>query len=174
MTTGRTIKIINSQIKAYNNDPLDGLELIYDQSNGLKVFFVLTGPNDSPWENCVMNGYVECPKDYPFSPPKIIFTTKTNHPNIYKDGRVCLSILNDKQDETGYFQQCELWTPALDFRCVLLCIINLFNEPNLESPADLDACILYRNDIRTFTLNIRKLFDSQDELNKTINKNTDI
>jgi ubiquitin-protein ligase len=155
MNIGRTIKIINNQIKAYSNEPLEGLELIYNEIDALKVEFLLTGPKNSPWEDCIMNGYIDCPKDYPFNSPNVIFTTKTYHPNIYNDGKVCLSILNNTRDETGYFQQSELWSPALDFRCIMLCVINLFHEPNLESPANLDACILYR-----------KLFDSQE---KTIN-----
>ena len=92
-------------------------------------------------------------------PPIIRFVSNTYHPNIYSDGKVCLSILNNKQDETGYFQQCELWSPVLDIKCVLLCINSLFHEPNQESPANIDACILYRNDIRAFTNKIRGLFD---------------
>lgn len=161
MTTRRAIKITTNQLKAYNKDPFDGLDLIQDETNSLKVLFTLTGPKETPWEDCVMHGYVLCPDNYPFVPPSIVFSTKTNHPNIYKDGKVCLSILNNKQDETGYFQQSELWTPALDLRCIFLCIINLFNEPNLESPADLDACIMYRNNIRNFTRSVRKLFEDE-------------
>ncbi len=161
MNTGRAIKITSNQIKAYYKDPLDGLELLQDEQNSLKIQFTLTGPKESPWEDCIMNGYIMCPNNYPFEPPSVVFTTKTNHPNIYKDGKVCMSILNNKQDETGYFQQSELWSPALDLRCIFLCIINLFNEPNLESPADLDACILYRSDIKKFTRNVRKLFDNE-------------
>jgi ubiquitin-protein ligase len=176
MTIGRAIKIKTNQLKAYNKDILDGLDLIEDESNSLKILFTLTGPKETPWEDCIMHGYVLCPENYPFGPPSIVFSTKTNHPNIYKDGKVCLSILNNKQDETGYFQQSELWTPALDLRCIFLCIINLFNEPNLESPADLDACILYRNNIKKFTQTVRKLFedDLENFNNKTIDINMEI
>lgn len=155
----RALRIAKSQINAYKKEPLEGLILEHDNNNILQINFTLIGPKDTPWEDCLMYGHVNLPDNYPFMPPEIKFTSTTFHPNIYSDGKVCLSILNNTQDETGYFQQSELWSPVLDIRCVFLCILNLFNEPNLESPANLDACILYRNNIRKLTLDIRRSFD---------------
>jgi ubiquitin-conjugating enzyme E2 G2 len=34
------------------------------------------------------------PQDYPLNPPKMKFTSEIFHPNIYPDGRVCISILH--------------------------------------------------------------------------------
>jgi ubiquitin-conjugating enzyme E2 G2 len=159
----RAIKTITNQIRNYNKDKLEGLIFDHDEKNALKVNFTLFGPKDSCWEDCVMYGYLLMPENYPFKPPKVVFTSKTNHPNIYLDGKVCLSYLNDKQDETGYFREEELWTPVLDLRCVFLGIITLFTEPNLDSPANLDACILYRQNKKDFLKSIRKLFDNDNE-----------
>jgi len=157
--TKRAIRIINNQLFSYNKDPIEGLTFEPDLEDTLKHNFCLLGPQESPWADCILNGYVKFPVNYPFSPPEIKFETRSLHPNIYTDGKVCLSILNSTQDETGYFQQCELWSPALDLRCVFICILNLFTEPNLESPANLDACIAYRTDIRKFTKSVRVLFE---------------
>ena len=33
------------------------------------------------------------PKEYPFSPPSVQFTSQILHPNIYKDGKVCITSL---------------------------------------------------------------------------------
>lgn len=33
------------------------------------------------------------PKDYPFSPPSVQFQSQILHPNIYKDGKVCITSL---------------------------------------------------------------------------------
>jgi ubiquitin-conjugating enzyme E2 G2 len=159
----RAIRTIINQIKVYNKDKLDGLMFDHDEKNALKVNFTLFGPKESCWEDCVMFGYLLMPETYPFKPPKVVFTSKTNHPNIYLDGKVCISYLNDKQDETGYFRQEELWTPVLDLRCIFLGIITLFTEPNLESPANLDACILYRDNRKEFIKGVRKLFDSNND-----------
>jgi ubiquitin-protein ligase len=155
----RAIRIINNQLNIYNKEPIDGLIFNQDEENTLKVNFVLIGPKDTPWDSCIINGSIFFPENYPFSPPSIKFNNNLYHPNIYKDGKVCLSILNSTQDETGYFQKSELWSPALDIRCVFLCILNLFTEPNLESPADLDSCIMYRSDQKKLYKIIRNEFN---------------
>lgn len=50
------------------------------------------------------------PEDYPNSPPKLQFTTPIWHPNIYSDGRVCISILHPPgEDEWGYEKASERW-----------------------------------------------------------------
>jgi len=155
-STKRAMRIATNQITAYNKGPLDGLHFNQDPENALKINFTLIGPKETPWEDFVMNGVVNIPSNFPFVPPELVFHTKTHHPNIYPDGKVCLSILKSEQDETGYFKASELWSPALDIRCIFLCILNLFTEPNLESPANLDAKILYQNDIKSFTKMVRK------------------
>ncbi len=38
------------------------------------------------------------PHDYPFSPPTFRFIPPIYHPNIYKDGRLCISILHTSGD----------------------------------------------------------------------------
>jgi hypothetical protein len=54
---------------------------------------------------CSEGGYFPCllefPKEYPNKPPVMTFTTKGFwHPNVYKDGKVCISILHEaKADE---------------------------------------------------------------------------
>jgi len=160
MNIKRATRIVTNQLAAYEKSPLEGLHIIQDPNNALKANFTLVGPKDTPWEDFIMNGIITFPADYPFKPPEPKFTTKTYHPNIYPDGKICLSILNSVQDETGYFKESELWTPALGITQLFLCILNIFTEPNLESPANLDTCILYRNDIKTLTKMIRREKDN--------------
>ena len=155
----RAIRILNNHLNAYNKDPIDGI-IIESTDNALKLTFTLIGPKNTPWEDYPMFGTIEINDSYPFTPPNIKFSSKTLHPNIYKDGKICLSILNNQQDEFGYFQKNELWSPALDIRCIFLSIMSMFHEPNLESPADVDSCVLYRNDRKKLTLDIRKLMNS--------------
>jgi ubiquitin-protein ligase len=151
----KSIKICTNQLKAYNKDPVDGVVLDQDPDNLSLIKFTIFGPKETPWEDHTMFGYITIPDGYPFIPPVLKFSSKTYHPNIYPDGKVCLSILNSTRDETGYFRESELWSPVIDLRCIFLSIMNLFNEPNLESPADLDSCILYRNDKKKLVSLIR-------------------
>jgi ubiquitin-conjugating enzyme E2 Z len=66
--------------------------------------------------------YVQFPEDYPSSAPQIQFLTtnggKTRfNPNLYADGKVCLSILGTWRGESGEqwssVQNCQVFTPIL-------------------------------------------------------------
>lgn len=68
-----------------------GLE---DDSNMFVWDLIIEGPPDSLYTG----GYFKCklrfPQDYPNMPPDMRFISKMFHPNIYEDGRVCISILH--------------------------------------------------------------------------------
>lgn len=68
-------------------------------------------------------------QDYPSKPPKALFPAGFVHPNIYPDGKVCLSILNDDEDLGGN------WSPSISIGQILQGIQVLLTEPNLNSPA---------------------------------------
>ncbi|KAI5180315.1 hypothetical protein NEOKW01_0619 [Nematocida sp. AWRm80] len=103
------------------------------------------------FEGTMYEGYTLCaemlfPSDYPLSPPKVVFTTRMYHPNIYEDGKVCISILHTARTDPYTDElDTEQWTPALSVRTVLLSIVLILNEPNVESPANLDASIHFRS-----------------------------
>jgi ubiquitin-protein ligase len=52
------------------------------------------------------------PQDYPLNPPKMKFSSEIFHPNIYPDGRVCISILhppgNDPLGGTFFCKEVQL------------------------------------------------------------------
>jgi ubiquitin-conjugating enzyme E2 Z len=58
---------------------------------------LILGPEETPFEGCFFVFEFEFPSDYPFNPPNVKVITsdgKTRfHPNLYVDGKVCLSIL---------------------------------------------------------------------------------
>ena len=39
---------------------------------------------------------ISFPREYPFQPPTVKFTTRIYHPNVDRDGRVCLPIISKK------------------------------------------------------------------------------
>jgi len=74
-----------------------GIYWWYDQSNITKGKALILGPPETPYEASFFVYEFEFPNDYPFNPPKVKVLTsdgKTRfHPNLYVDGKVCLSIL---------------------------------------------------------------------------------
>ena len=47
------------------------------------------------------------------SPPKMRFVSDIFHPNVYADGRVCISILHPPGDDPmGYESAIERWSPV--------------------------------------------------------------
>ena len=93
----------------------------------------IIGPNDSPYEGGLFFLTIDFPKEYPFKPPKIKFTTKIYHPNINKSGSICLDILKDQ------------WSPALTISKILLSICSLLTDPNPDDPLVPEIAALYKN-----------------------------
>mmetsp|Transcript_4679 Transcript_4679/g.8301 ORF Transcript_4679/g.8301 Transcript_4679/m.8301 type:complete len:152 (-) Transcript_4679:38-493(-) len=101
-------------------------------------------------------GYFRCtltfPKDYPLNPPVMKFTQPLWHPNIYPDGTVCISILHPPvEDKFGYERSCERWSPVQSVEKIILSVISMLAEPNDESPANIDAAKMWRNDKAAFS-----------------------
>ena len=63
---------------------------------------VIEGPPDTLYEGGLFQAILKFPYNYPNFPPEMSFTTKMWHPNIYPDGKVCISILHPpEEDETN-------------------------------------------------------------------------
>uniref|UniRef100_A0AC35GSN2 UBC core domain-containing protein n=1 Tax=Panagrolaimus sp. PS1159 TaxID=55785 RepID=A0AC35GSN2_9BILA len=93
----------------------------------------------------------DCIIDYPLSPPKMRFTCDLFHPNIYPDGRVCISILHSPGDDpTGYESSNERWSPVQSVEKILLSVVSMIASPNDESAANVNAAKMWREDRAQF------------------------
>ena len=81
------------------------------------------------------------------------------HPNIYSDGKVCISILHPPGTDAMNSQEKaeERWRPILGVEAVLMSVISMLNDPNIESPANLDASIQFRDDREAYNRKVRML-----------------
>lgn len=79
------------------------------------------------------------------------FTCEMFHPNVYPDGRVCISILHAPgEDPLGYESISERWSPVQSVEKVLLSVVSMLAEPNDESGANVDAAKMWREDRKLF------------------------
>ncbi|KAH7959646.1 hypothetical protein HPB49_012698 [Dermacentor silvarum] len=86
------------------------------------------------------------PKEYPLRPPKMKFITEIWHPNIEKNGDVCISILHEPGDDKyGYEKASERWLPVHTVETILISVISMLADPNDESPANVDAALREKN-----------------------------
>ena len=76
---------------------------------------------------------------------------------VYPDGRVCISILHPPGDDpTGYESSSERWSPVQSIEKILISVVSMLAEPNDESPANVDAAKMYREDRSKFNDIARK------------------
>lgn len=106
---------------------------------------LISGPVDTVFEGGLFPAKLVFPVDYPLNPPKMSFQCDMFHPNIFPDGRVCISILHSPGDDPlGYESSSERWSPVQSVEKILLSVVSMLAEPNDESPANVDASKMWR------------------------------
>ena len=131
--TKETIKRLLKDVKEMMKNPLDnnGIYYKHDESNILKGYVYICGPKDTMYFGGNYFFEVTFPFDYPHKPPKMEFKTCDGitrfHPNLYRSGKVCLSILNTWRGDQ--------WTGCQSIRTILLTIVSIMdNMPLLHEP----------------------------------------
>ncbi|KAH9412194.1 ubiquitin-conjugating enzyme [Ordospora pajunii] len=108
------------------------------------IYFTLGG--DSLYSGSIVKAHMKFPDCYPLQPPKVTFVSEMFHPNIYENGQMCISILEeDVPDPTGYGDSKDKWAPVQNIRTILLSIVIILNEPNRSSPANVEASVMSRD-----------------------------
>jgi ubiquitin-conjugating enzyme E2 R len=100
------------------------------------------------------------PKDYPMAPPELKFVSDFWHPNVFANGKVCMSILHPPGEDamSGELPE-ERWLPTQSVTTIILSLLSLLNDPNCASPANVDASVEWRNHRDTFKSRCRKLVE---------------
>jgi len=126
-------KRLLKDIKDIYKSPLhdQGIYYTHDDKNMKRGYAVIFGPSDTLYQYGAYFFELKYPNNYPFAPPKLTYMTndgKTRfNPNLYRNGKVCISILNTWKGEQ--------WTSCQSIRSVLLTLITLLhNKPLLNEP----------------------------------------
>ena len=134
ITMGKdNIKRLQKDIIDIIRNPLtdNGIYYSHDDTNMLKGYAVVFGPDDSIYRYGAYIFEFKFPTNYPYSPPKLNYMTNDGltrfHPNLYRNGKVCISILNTWKGEQ--------WTSCQSIRSILLMLVTLLhNKPLLNEP----------------------------------------
>ena len=148
-----TIKRLSSDVKEMIKNPLDseGIYYKHDESNILKGYAYISGSVGSVYVGGNYFFTFDFPTDYPHRPPKVEFQTNDGmtrfHPNMYRSGKICLSILNTWRGDQ--------LTGCQSIRTILLTIVSIMDSnPLLHEPGFTDkhddverynTIILYKN-----------------------------
>jgi len=149
------IRLMN-EYKRIKKEPIENITFDVNENNLLSWKFTLFGPHESPYEGGIYNGVIDFPENYPHKPPRVTFTSKLFHPNVYPDGKLCISILHEGTDTTGYEHAVERWRPIQNIQSIFISIISLLNEPNSDSAANIDAAKLLRDNKKEYYQRIKK------------------
>jgi ubiquitin-protein ligase len=128
-----TLRRIISDIKDLRKNPLSahGIYYEHDEQDMLKGRALIIGPADTPYADGFYLFKFQFPSNYPHAPPTVEFCTGDGYtrfnPNLYRTGKVCLSILNTWKGEP--------WSGCQTISSVLLAICTVLNaEPLLNEP----------------------------------------
>jgi ubiquitin-protein ligase len=132
MTIKSQKRLLKDVVSIMKNDlSSQGIFYRHDENNFLNGYAMIFGPKDTPYENGVYLFSLKFPYNYPFSPPKLTYLTndgKTRfNPNLYRGGKVCLSVLNTWKGEQ--------WTSCQSISSILLTLVTVLNEnPLINEP----------------------------------------
>tara|TARA_B100001057_G_scaffold499546_1_gene610660 strand:- start:1582 stop:2310 length:729 start_codon:yes stop_codon:yes gene_type:complete len=145
----KSINRLLKDLKQIMKNPLTDNGIYYNHSEVdiYKGYALIIGPEDTPYENGYYLFEFIFPTDYPFSPPKVVFCTNNGvtrfNPNLYRNGKVCLSILNTWKGEQ--------WTSCQTISTILLTLTTVFNNnPLINEPGYSEnnaSCKPYRDSV---------------------------
>jgi ubiquitin-protein ligase len=112
---------------------------------------MIVGPSETPYFGGFYFFEFNYPTDYPHSPPAVKYMTNGDgirfNPNLYTNGKVCISLLNTWRGEQ--WTSCQTISTVLLNLCTLLCKDPLLNEPGVsKSHQDFDnytSIVEYKN-----------------------------
>jgi len=136
MTSRRILRDVKSAAES-TSLPTHGIYYIPCEDNIMKGTALLIGREGTPYYGGFYFFSVELPSEYPFVPPKVLTLTQDGrtrfNPNMYVEGKVCLSILNTWHDGPQ-------WSGIQTIESVLMSIMSdvlnanpLQNEPMYSS-----------------------------------------
>ena len=142
-------KRLLKDVKQIMKNPLtdNNIHYAHSETDMFKGYALLIGPPETPYEDGFYFFEFNFTSEYPFVPPVVTYHTNDGitrfNPNLYRRGKVCLSILNTWRGEQ--------WSSCQNISTILLTLITIFNNnPLLNEPGYSNKslwCVPYKNSI---------------------------
>lgn len=121
------IRQVCKELSDLAGDPPEGIKVYPNEEDVTEIHATIEGPSGTPYAGGLFKMKLVLGKNFPSEPPKGFFLTKIFHPNVAKNGEICVNTL--KKD----------WKSELGIKHVLLTIKCLLIVPNPESALNEEA-----------------------------------
>ncbi len=145
-----SVKRIRTDKKRLEKNPLQDIFIKWNPENIREATVMMIGPEKTPYEKGFYFFDMTFPPEYPFKCPSVKFTTRDGitrfHPNLYRNGKVCLSLLGTWSGPG--------WSPSQNVSSLLMAIYSLLcehpltQEPGFEKMAKSEKSKRYNQIIR--------------------------
>jgi len=130
-----TLRRINKELQDIGFNPPLNCPCIGSIGDDLSNWVgTILSPSGTPYQDGVFFLNISFPRNYPFKPPDVRFTTKIYRCNVSRNGRLSMDILQDQ------------WSPALTISKVLLSIYSMLLNPNPHYPLEPEIAHDYLKD----------------------------
>jgi len=151
---------LQKELKDLMKNPVEGFKVeLLNENNLFEWQVYLAGPPGTLYEGGIFRAIMNFPENYPNSPPSMKFLSEFWHPNIYPDGKVCISILHTPDPMNTDEREEETWRPILTVESILVSVCSMLSDPNFSSPANVDASVELRKKPDDYKKRVRKLVE---------------
>lgn len=127
--------------------------------NLLRWRFSVPATESSIWSPGVYDGVLVFSEDYPELPPNAFFDKIAGeplfHPNVFLNGQVCLSLINQPGTRHGYGVG-GTWSPAFGVKNVLLALQKSLDEASGYASGRDEAYRLFNKDRPAYEARVKK------------------
>ncbi|KAI0391271.1 ubiquitin-conjugating enzyme/RWD-like protein [Xylariaceae sp. FL0594] len=147
------------ELKELAKEKWVNIDLVKDNIFRWRLGLIVLNP-ESAFNGGYFKAEMTFTEEYPYQPPMFRFLVPIYHPNIYPDGKICISILHTPgEDVTSGEQASERWSPLQGVESVLRSVLLLLDDPEITSPANVDASVMFRDDRASYNQKAREIVE---------------